>query len=57
MHNTLYVILKLTEFELADLVGYVAAEANHAKNPQDEDDLSNIFEYLEGVESSIKFKA
>jgi hypothetical protein len=47
--------LTMTYKELEDLIGYVAAEANHAKTRKQRDDLNQICDYLETVEYQIKF--
>ena len=46
--------LMMTLSELNDFIGYVAAEANHAKTRQQSDDLNQICDYLETVEHTIK---
>lgn len=40
--------LALTMYELEELTGYVAAEANHAKSRRVANDLNEICDYLEG---------
>ncbi len=46
--------LTMTYSELKDLIGYVAAEANHAKTRRQSDDLNQICDYLESVEYQIR---
>lgn len=46
--------LTMTLRELKDFIGYVAAEANHAKTRKQSDDLNQIYDYLEAVEHTIK---
>jgi|WetSurMetagenome_2_1015567.scaffolds.fasta_scaffold23074_1 hypothetical protein len=46
--------LAMTMSELKDFIGYVAAEANHAKTRKQSDDLNEICDYLETVEHTIK---
>lgn len=46
--------LTMTLSELKDFIGYVAAEANHAKTRKQSDDLNQICDYLEAVEHMIK---
>jgi hypothetical protein len=46
--------LTMTLSELKDFIGYVAAEANHAKTRKQSDDLNQICDYLEAVEHAIK---
>ncbi len=46
--------LTMTLSELKDFIGYVAAEANHAKTRKQSDDLNQICDYLEAVEHTIK---
>jgi hypothetical protein len=46
--------LAMTLSELNDFIGYVAAEANHAKTRKKGDDLNRICDYLETVEHTIK---
>lgn len=46
--------LMMTFRELEDFIGYVAAEANHAKTRKQSDDLNQICDYLETVEHRIK---
>jgi hypothetical protein len=47
--------LIMTFSELEDLIGYVAAEANHAKTRKQRADLNLICDYLESVENRLKF--
>jgi hypothetical protein len=46
--------LLLTEYELKELIGFVAAEANHAISKTEENGLSQIFEHLEDALYSLK---
>ncbi len=46
--------LLLTLHELNDLIGFVASEANHAISKKMEQELSDVFEYLEGVLYSLR---
>jgi len=46
--------LTLTLSDLEDFIGYVAAEANHAKGRNQRDDLNPICDYLETFEYQIK---
>ncbi len=46
--------LYLTLAELKELNGFVAAEANHAKTPKQEEALGALYEYLDGIEFEIK---
>jgi hypothetical protein len=48
------VALSLTLPELTDLIGYVAAEANHARKKRESEDLNTICDYLESLEFDIK---
>ena len=48
------VALILTLTELQDLIGYVAAEANHARSKRNSEDLNIICDYLEAAEEDIK---
>jgi hypothetical protein len=45
--------LLLTEYELKELVGFVAAEANHSSSKRNERELSDIFEQLEAALYSL----
>lgn len=47
------VALILTLKELQNLIGYVAAEANHARSKRNGEDLNAICDYLEAVEKKI----
>jgi hypothetical protein len=42
--------LLLTPQELEDLIGYVAAEANHAHTKRNQKDLNSICDYLESID-------
>jgi hypothetical protein len=46
--------LVITLSELADLIGFVAAEANHARSKRKSEDLNEICDYLESIEQDIK---
>ena len=46
--------LLMTLSELTDLIGYVAAEANHARSKRQSEDLNAICDYLEYAEQNIK---
>ena len=48
------VVLRLTEAQLEDLSGWVAAEANHAKTRDQEEVLGEVCELLEGVLTAAK---
>lgn len=48
------VVLRLTEAQLEDLAGWVAAEANHAKTRDLEEVLGEVCEQLEGVLTAAK---
>lgn len=51
-----YMVLLLTEGELTDLTGWVAAEANHAKTSAEEEALGEVCEILENVISGIRIR-
>jgi len=44
--------LLLTQNELKKLIGYVAAEANHARKKSEQEDLNSICDYLESIDHS-----
>lgn len=46
--------LHLTLSELKDLIGFVAAEANHARLKRNREDLNEICDYLESEEIAIE---
>ena len=46
--------LLLTLSELTDLIGYVAAEANHARSKRQSEDLNSICDNLEATEWKMK---
>jgi mevalonate kinase len=46
--------LVITLSELTDLIGFVAAEANHARSKRKSEDLNEICDYLESIEQDIK---
>jgi hypothetical protein len=52
-HDNDEVELVLTLKELQDLIGYVAAEANHARSKRNSEDLNSICDYLEAAEADI----
>ena len=45
------VSLSLTYSELEDLIGFVAAESNHARTRRKQEDLGSICDYLESFEN------
>lgn len=45
--------LSLTYSELEDLIGFVAAESNHARSRRKQEDLGSICDYLESFENSF----
>jgi hypothetical protein len=46
--------LSLTLAELTDMIGYIAAEANHARKKREREDLNSICDYLEELEFDFK---
>jgi hypothetical protein len=44
--------LLLTQNELKKLIGYVVAEANHARKKSEQEDLNSICDYLESIDHS-----
>lgn len=42
--------LLLTPQELEELIGYVAAEANHAQTKRNQKDLNSLCDYLESID-------
>ncbi len=42
--------------DISDLVGWMAAESNHTKNPQEAEELGDLCDYFESIEFSIKNK-
>ncbi|MBF0205069.1 MAG: hypothetical protein HQK67_12375 [Desulfamplus sp.] len=44
----------MTLEQLTDLIGYVAAEANHTRSKRLQEDLNEICDCLESTEQSIK---
>jgi hypothetical protein len=46
--------LVMTLSELTDLIGHVAAEANHTRSQRKSEDLNAICDYLECTEQDIK---
>ena len=46
--------LTMTLSDLEDFIGFVAAEANHAKGRNQRDNLNQICDYLESVAYQIK---
>lgn len=49
-----YVTLNLTEAELDDFIGCIAREANHTKNRTLENELDEIFGWLEAAQSGFR---
>ena len=49
-----YMVLRLTEAQIEDLTGWVAAEANHAKTREDEEAIGEVCEHLEAQLSSMR---
>lgn len=47
--------LSVTVVDLEELVGYVAAEANHATSSRKQEDLNEICDYLEGRLYELKW--
>ncbi|MCX6082301.1 MAG: hypothetical protein NTW32_22465 [Chloroflexi bacterium] len=45
--------LSMTLAELTELIGFVAAEANHARKKREREDLNSICDYLEALEFDI----
>jgi hypothetical protein len=45
--------LSLTYSELEDLIGFVAAESNHARTRRKQEDLGSICDYLESFENNF----
>ena len=48
-----YLVLRLTEGQLDELTGWVAAEANHAKTREEKEALGDVCDGLESVLSGI----
>lgn len=48
------IVLRLTEEDLEELVGFVAAEANHAKTREEEEALGDVFDNLIMTQSRIR---
>ena len=46
--------LSMTLVEFDDLIGYVAAESNHARTKNQREDLDALCDYLEGQVGDIK---
>jgi hypothetical protein len=46
--------LSMTPVEFDDLIGYVAAESNHARTKRQREDLDAICDYFEAYVSDIK---
>ncbi len=46
--------IQMSLFEISDLVGWMAAEANHATDPQEAEELGELHEYFENIEFRIK---
>jgi hypothetical protein len=51
-----YLVLQLTEGQLEDLTGWVAAEANHAKTREEEEALGDVCDHLESNLSGIRMR-
>ncbi|MFA7173101.1 MAG: hypothetical protein WC340_06760 [Kiritimatiellia bacterium] len=51
-----YMILQLTESQLEELTGWVAAEANHAKTAEEERVLGDVCENLESDLYNIRMR-
>jgi hypothetical protein len=49
-----YITLNVTKEELDDFIGCVAREANHTTNRSLENELDEIFIYLEGADSGCR---
>ena len=49
-----YVVFSLTEGQLEELTGWVAAESNHAKTREEEETLGEICDGLESILISIR---
>lgn len=45
--------LSVTEYQLRELTGFVASEANHAESKKKESELDRIFAQLEGTLDSL----
>lgn len=48
------VILSMTLRDLGELIGYIAAEANHTRSKRKAEDLNEVCDYLEAIEFDIK---
>ena len=48
------ITVTVTQHQLNDLLGYIAKEANHTRSSRLEDELQNLYEYLEGIEANLK---
>lgn len=51
-----HLVIHLTEWQLEDLTGWVAAEANHAKTKEEEETLGDVCDHLESVLSGIQMR-
>ena len=51
-----YVVLRLTEAQLEDLAGWVAAEANHAKTRNQEEVLGEVCDHVESVLTAVRMR-
>ncbi len=49
-----YMVLRLTEAQIEDLTGWVAAEANHAKTREEEEAIGEVCEHLEAQLFSMR---
>ena len=51
-----YLVLRLTEAQLEDLTGWIAAEANHAETRAEEEALGEVCDQVECVLTSIRMR-
>jgi hypothetical protein len=52
LEDTYYLPVRLAQ--LTELIGFVAAEANHSESKRLQNDLNELCYYLEGIEYSLK---
>ncbi len=52
-----YIVLRLTEGDLKELIGFVAAEANHATTKKEEEVLGDVFDNLDGILFDTRMKS
>jgi hypothetical protein len=52
LEDTYYLPVSLAQ--LTELIGFVAAEANHSESKRLQNDLNELCDYLEGIEYSLK---